>query len=393
MARRRDRAVLDAPLPRGPGLLGAVVPGRLHHRELPGPVPQLVLLDARDVHGAPARGAVQDDLRLRPRLRRGRPADAQELGQRDRVRRGGRADGRRRHALDVRQGPARGQHPVRLARRRRGAARAARPLERLRVLRDLRPAGRLDRRREAAPPARGRGRPSTAGSCRGPPGPRPPSRTACATSTRSARRARCPPSSTASRPGTCACRDGGSRDRTTPPTGTPRSRRCTRRSSATRRMLAPILPFLAEAMYGNLVDDGRSRRARQRPPDALADGRPGRASRRALEAAMAIAQARRRPGPDAAQRGPAQDPPAAGARPGSPCPDRGLDVGPRAAPAHRRRDQRQGGRASSPTSRRSSSGGSSRCCRRSASASASAIPAVMAAARERRRRRSRRTAR
>ena len=73
-----------------------------------------------------ADGAVQDDLRLRPRLRRGRPADAQELGQRDRLRRGGRADGRRRHALDVRQGAARGEHPLRLARRRRGAPRAAR---------------------------------------------------------------------------------------------------------------------------------------------------------------------------------------------------------------------------------------------------------------------------
>ena len=57
VARRRDRAVLDAPLPRGPRVLGAVVPGRLHHRELPGPVPQLVLLDARDVHGPPARAS------------------------------------------------------------------------------------------------------------------------------------------------------------------------------------------------------------------------------------------------------------------------------------------------------------------------------------------------
>ena len=38
-----------------PRVLGEVVPGRLHHRELPGPVPQLVLLDARDVHGAQAR--------------------------------------------------------------------------------------------------------------------------------------------------------------------------------------------------------------------------------------------------------------------------------------------------------------------------------------------------
>ena len=67
VAGRRDRAVLDAPLPRGPGLLGEVVPGRLHHREFPGPVPQLVLFDARDVDGAQAAGAVQDDLRLCPR--------------------------------------------------------------------------------------------------------------------------------------------------------------------------------------------------------------------------------------------------------------------------------------------------------------------------------------
>ena len=42
-----------------------VVPGRLHHRELPRPVPQLVLLDAGDGHGPPPRAAVQDDLRLR----------------------------------------------------------------------------------------------------------------------------------------------------------------------------------------------------------------------------------------------------------------------------------------------------------------------------------------
>ena len=55
LARRRDRAVLDAPLPRGPGVLGEVVPGRLHHRELPGPVPQLVLRDARDVDRPAAR--------------------------------------------------------------------------------------------------------------------------------------------------------------------------------------------------------------------------------------------------------------------------------------------------------------------------------------------------
>ena len=101
------RAVLDAPLPRGPRVLGEVVPGRLRHRELPRPVPQLVLRDARDVDGAPARGAVQDDLRLRDAVRRGRAPDAQELGQRDRVRRGRRAHGRRRDALDVRVGAGR----------------------------------------------------------------------------------------------------------------------------------------------------------------------------------------------------------------------------------------------------------------------------------------------
>ena len=77
-------------------------------------------------------------------------ADAQELGQRDRVRRGRRADGRRRHALDVRHRPARGQHPLRLARGRRGAARAARPVERLRLLRHLCPPGRVAAGRDGA---------------------------------------------------------------------------------------------------------------------------------------------------------------------------------------------------------------------------------------------------
>ena len=144
VAGRGHRAVLHDALPRGPGLLGEVVPGRLHHRELPRPVPQLVLLDARDVDRPQAHGAVPDDLRLRARVRRGRAPDAQELGQRHRVRRGRRPDGRRRHALDVREGPARGQHPVRLARRRRGAPRAARPVERVRVLRHLRAPRLLD---------------------------------------------------------------------------------------------------------------------------------------------------------------------------------------------------------------------------------------------------------
>ena len=173
------RAVLDAPLPRGPGVLGEVVPGGLHHRELPGPVPQLVLRDAGHEHRAAPRGAVQDDLRLRHAVRRGRPPHAQELGQRHRVRRGRRAHGRGRHALDVRVGPARGQHPVRLARRRRGAQGPAGAVERVRVLRHLRAAGRLDPggRRAAGRGAAGRW---TAGSSRAPPGWRRRSRAACA---------------------------------------------------------------------------------------------------------------------------------------------------------------------------------------------------------------------
>ncbi len=48
-----------------PAPLGEVVPGRLHHRVVPGPVPQLVLLHARHEHGAPTRGALQDHPGLR----------------------------------------------------------------------------------------------------------------------------------------------------------------------------------------------------------------------------------------------------------------------------------------------------------------------------------------
>ena len=94
--------------------------------------------------------------------------------------------------------------------------------------------------------------------------------------------------------------------------------------------------------------------------------------------------ARRRPGPDAAQRRPASGPasrwPDGLARR---CPDRGAgdrtdellgliadEINVKAVERHRRRV------------RRWSSGGSSRCCPRSASASGAAIPAVMAAARD-----------
>ena len=49
------RALLHAALPHRPRLLGEVVPGRLGHRVLPRPVPQLVLLDAGHEHGAATR--------------------------------------------------------------------------------------------------------------------------------------------------------------------------------------------------------------------------------------------------------------------------------------------------------------------------------------------------
>ena len=51
--------------------------------------------------------------------------------------------------------------------------------------------------------------------------------------------------------------------------------RCTRRSSRWPRSLAPILPFLSESIYGNIVAPGGSGGARLRAPDALAGGRAG----------------------------------------------------------------------------------------------------------------------
>ena len=229
-------------------LLGEVVSGRLRHRELPRPVPQLVLRDARDGHRAPSRAAVPDPLRLRPAVRRGRPADAQELGQRDRVRRGGRSHGRRRHALDVRLGAARGQHPVRLARRRRGASRAAGPLERLRVPRDYaRLAG--GRRAPGDPPVEERPALDRWILSRA-------AATAADVEARlrdydaERRRATSAGSSTTCRRGTCGCRASGCRAATTPPSATRRSRRSTQRSSRSPAMMAPILPFLTERCTG-----------------------------------------------------------------------------------------------------------------------------------------------
>ena len=212
VAGRRNRAVLDAPLPRGARLLVPVVPGRLHHGELPGPVPELVLLAARDVDGPSARAAVQDDLRLCTGVRRRRAPDAQVVGQRHRLRRGRRADGRRRHALGVRQ-RARPEENILF-----GWHVADEARRELLVLWNVyaffvtyaRLAGWTPA--EGIDPADGATRPgprSTAGSCRARRGSRPAWRTGCAITTRSQRRARSRRSSTTSRRGTCACRGTG----------------------------------------------------------------------------------------------------------------------------------------------------------------------------------------
>ena len=80
-----------------------------------------------------------------------------------------------------------------------------------------------------------------------------------ATSTRWAPRARSARSSTTCPPGTCAGRATGCAQAPTRPTATRRSRRSTRRSISLSRTLAPILPFLSETLYQNLVVVGRSR--------------------------------------------------------------------------------------------------------------------------------------
>ena len=100
--RQRDRrgGRVDRGRPAGSHLLGGVVPGRLGLRE-PRADPALVLLDV--VHGGHARGAlaVPESAGLRAGAGRDRAGDAQVDGQCDRGERGDRPDGRRRHALHL----------------------------------------------------------------------------------------------------------------------------------------------------------------------------------------------------------------------------------------------------------------------------------------------------
>ena len=259
-----------------------VVPGRLHHRVLPRPVPQLVLLAARDEHRA-----------------------------RDASRRSGRSsgyatlfgeDGRPMHkswgnAIEFDEAAERmgvdvmrwmyanaapgGQHPLRLARRGRGAPRAARAVERVRVLRHVRPAspgwtpGPPGAARSTGPHRRW-----TAGSCRALAGVAGRRGRAAGRLRRSTPRpGRSRASSTTSRPGTCASAgkrfsrsdDAADRDAAfaTLPPGARRARaRCSRRSSRSS-------PSRCTGTSSSPVGPGG---AGERPPHALA----GRGARGAI---------------------------------------------------------------------------------------------------------------
>ena len=292
VARRRDRAVLDAPLPRGPRLLAPVVPGRLHHRELPGPVPQLVLLDARDV----ARSCAAS--------RRSRRSSATRWCSPRTAARCTRAGATRSSSTRPPTGWAStscaGCSPRR-GRRRTSCSAGTPPTRRAASCSILwnvysffvtyaRLAGWTpSEARAAASPT---GRSSTAGSCRGRPG-RP---TAVEARLARLRRGRCDAravgaTSTGCRPGTCACRAAASRGPTTAADQAAAFATLHEALVATARMLAPILPFLAESLYGNLVTTVDADAPDSVHLTPLAERRPGRPSRRARwRRSMAIAQ-------------------------------------------------------------------------------------------------------
>ena len=199
-----------------------------------------------------------------------------------------------------------GEHPLRLARGRRGAPRAARAVERLRLLRHLRPTGRLVARVDAGA-SRSTERPRSLDRwilSRAAASWRPTSGRACDDYDAVGAAARCcGTSSTTSRRGTCAWAASGSRARMTRADRAARLRHAARGAADHARLLAPILPFLTEAMYDNLARRPARGRAGQRPPHALAR-RPSwpRIGTRRLEAAMATRPPRRRAGPHAARR-------------------------------------------------------------------------------------------
>ena len=139
-----------------------------------------------------------------------------------------------------------------------------------------------------APPVRS-GRRWTAGSCPAPPGLPRRSRASCGTSTSRRRRGSWTPTSTTSPPGTCACRAGACRAAT----GADRDAAFATLHEALvalARTVAPILPFLSDSIYRNLVAD-----ADPAAPDSVHLTRwpaPELAALRdeALEEAMAVAR-------------------------------------------------------------------------------------------------------
>ena len=97
------------------------------------------------------------------------------------------------------------------------------------------------------------GRPWTAGSCRARPASRRRWRSACTMSTPWVPPARSASTSTTCPPGTCGSRAGACPGRRARPGR--RVRHAPRGARRLARMLAPILPFLSDSMYENLVVD------------------------------------------------------------------------------------------------------------------------------------------
>ena len=351
VARRRHRAVLDAPLPRGPASTGAQwFPADFVTESFPGQFRNWFY----------SMLAMSTVLRREPPFKTifgyatlfgedGRPmhkswGNAIEFD-----------EAAERMGVDVMRwmyahGAAGRQHPVRLARGRRGAPRAARPVERVRVLRRPTP-----------------GWPAGAGAERGDGTVAPP------VAERSAARpldpvARRRPAAAARRPAgrlRRPRRDAARSSTFIDDLSTWYLRRSRRRFSraeagpdrdaafatlhaalvALARIVAPILPFLSESMYQNLVADRDPTAARERPPHALARRRARAAPRRAPRGRDGDAPGApsTSPGRSAAQAGLRIRQPIARlwlALPGGELPEREALLD-----AHRRRGERQGGRA------------------------------------------------
>ena len=122
------RQGVDDGRPARPGVLGAVVPGRLGVGDARAD-PALVLLAAVHVGRAHRSRAVPEGARLREDARRDGPGDARLVGQHDRCRGRVRAHGRRRHALAVLRAAAEPEPAVRVRARPGDPAQAAHALE------------------------------------------------------------------------------------------------------------------------------------------------------------------------------------------------------------------------------------------------------------------------